>query len=192
MENDHLKNTIAAFDKENANDPHSESWEGEAYPKELLYGQRMSDILSEFAPNASEALQLAARSQHIRRWEIPREAYPEGRKGYLLWRSNLNEMHAKIAGEIMAAKGYDDDTILAVQNLLKKKDLRKDADAQSLEDVACIVFLKYYFSEFAPKHDDEKIKSILMKTIKKMSDKGIDFAKNLDNASEFLSYLEKE
>ena len=49
---------IARFDVANAEDPDGE---------ELLYAQRMSEWLGKFAPDASETVKLAARSQHIRR-----------------------------------------------------------------------------------------------------------------------------
>lgn len=190
MNLERFNNTIAAFDKENAKDPHKEIVDGKEYPKELLYGQRMSQCLNELTPNAPEALQLAARCQHIRRWEIPRESYPMDRKGYLQWRSKLKDVHAQIASEIMATNGYDEGTIKEVEDLLKKRRLKTDPEVQLLEDVACLVFLKYYFSEFAPKHDDEKIKSILLKTMNKMSKKGIANATKLENAGEFLKYVQ--
>ncbi|MCP5094775.1 MAG: DUF4202 domain-containing protein [Chloroflexi bacterium] len=49
----------------------------------------------------SEALQIAARTLHIRRWEIPRESYPRNRTGYLKWRTNLKYFHANKTAEIM-------------------------------------------------------------------------------------------
>ncbi len=55
----------AAFDALNAQDPSHEVFDGQARPKELLYAERMSAMLKRYAPDASEALQLAARCQHI-------------------------------------------------------------------------------------------------------------------------------
>lgn len=189
MNSEQLDKTLASFDVENAKDPHAENWNGKPYPKELLYGQRMSECLLEYAPKASETLRLAARCQHIKRWEIPRESYPSDRKGYLMWRSDLKNMHAEIAGKVMADNGYGENEIQQVQKLLKKKGLKSDPEVQTLEDVICIVFLKYYFEDFAPKHDDKKIKSILLKTLNKMSESGIEYAKSLPNAAAFLKYL---
>src|ERR1041385_4468552 len=108
---------IAAFDAANARDP-----EGEA----LLYAQRMSEWLQRFAPDASEALKLAARSQHIRRWEIPRDRYPMNRAGYHRWRNELAAFHAKVAGEILQDVGYDQPTVGRVQSLLRKERLKQD------------------------------------------------------------------
>lgn len=181
--------TTAAFDRENAQDPNTEEEAGKKHPKELLYAKRMTACLLAFDPSASEIVQLAARAQHLKRWEIPRHTFPEGRKGYLLWRSKLKEMHAHIAGNIMQEHGYDVQSVAQVSKLLMKKGLKTDPEVQVLEDVACIVFLAYYFGDFALQHDAEKLRNILLKTLNKMSDKGIAYAKKLDNAGEFLKYL---
>ena len=82
-----LKKAIEAFDQANAADPNQEMWQGKSYPKELLYGQRMTACLNNFEPNASEVLQLAARCQHICRWEIPRNTYSMDKTGYHAWRN---------------------------------------------------------------------------------------------------------
>ncbi len=167
-----LLEAFKLFDDANAQDPNKESFEGKLYPKELLYAQRMTDILNEFEPDASEALQLTARCQHICRWEIPRESYEMNRVGYLKWRQELKKFHAEKASNILKKVGYDEDIIDRVSFLLLKKQLKKDEETQTLEDVICLVFLKYYYEPFLIKHDDDKIISILQKTWKKMSEKG--------------------
>src|SRR5690606_8342291 len=106
--------TVAAFDEANNQDPNIEVVGGKKIPKELLYAQRMTEALDSYFPDASETLKLAARCQHIRRWEIKRESFPSDRKGYLLWRSKLKEMHSEIASEIMLKNGYDENTIKQV------------------------------------------------------------------------------
>lgn len=185
-----FQDTIEAFDKENAADPNKELVGDKAFPKELLYAQRMTECLASYAPDASESLQLAARCQHIRRWEIPRASFPTGKKGYLLWRTKLKERHAAIAGDIMLSFGYDEETIRQVKKMLLKRELKADAEVQILQDVACLVFLMHYFNEFKERHTREKIKDILEKTMRKMSGKGIDYAKELDNVTDFLTFLE--
>lgn len=167
-----LLEAFKLFDEANAQDPNKEIFEGAAYPKELLYAERMTDTLNEFEPDASEALQLTARCQHICRWEIPRESYEMNRVGYLKWRQELKKFHAEKASSILQKVGYDDETIDRVSFLLLKKQLKKDEETQTLEDVICLVFLKYYYEPFQIKHDDDKIISILQKTWKKMSPKG--------------------
>lgn len=167
-----FQQALARFDAANAEDPNRESWQGADYPKELLYSRRMTGWLERFAPNASEELRLAVAAQHIRRWESPRSDYPEGKAGYKRWRSELARFHAQAAGEILAEVGYDDDTIRRVQGLIRKEQLKRDAEAQCLEDVACLVFLESYFADFSQKHDEAKLIDILQKTWKKMSPEG--------------------
>lgn len=167
-----FQQALARFDAANAEDPNRESWQGADYPKELLYSRRMTGWLERFAPDASEELRLAVAAQHIRRWESPRSDYPEGKAGYKRWRSELARFHAATAGEILAEVGYDGDTIRRVQGLIRKEQLKRDADAQCLEDVACLVFLESYFADFSQKHDEAKLIDILQKTWKKMSPAG--------------------
>lgn len=169
---DLFSTAIARIDAANAEDPNREVWQGAEYPKELLYSQRMSGWLERFAPDASAALRLAVRAQHIRRWTIPRGDYPEGAAGYKRWRSTLARFHAQSAGEILAEVGYDDATIRRVQGLIRKEQLKRDPQAQCLEDVACLVFLENYFADFAQKHDEARLIDILRKTWKKMSPAG--------------------
>lgn len=163
---------IAAIDAANAEDPNREAFEGREWPKELLYGRRMSGWLDRLAPDASEVLKLAARAQHIQRWHIPRKDYDEGKKGYHLWRTTLYRHHAERAGEILAQAGYDAETIARVGTLLQKKHLRSDPEAQTLEDAACLVFLENHFAEFSTRYEADKIVDIVRKTWAKMSPNG--------------------
>ncbi len=167
-----LEAAFAAFDEANAADPNTVEADGREWPKELVYARQMTRWLARFAPDASEALQLAARCQHIRRWEIPRDAYPRDRVGYLKWRTELKHMHARIAGEILQRAGYDDAIIARVQSLLKKERLKSDPEAQTLEDVVCLVFLENWFAEFSQQHAPDKVVDIVAKTWKKMSPAG--------------------
>ncbi|MBI1374132.1 MAG: DUF4202 family protein [Phycisphaera sp.] len=170
---------IERIDAANAEDPHAVVINGESRPACLVYGRRMSATLVCYAPNASEALRLAARAQHIRRWQIPRDTYPRDRKGYHLWRTELYAFHADQAEAILRDVGYDDDTIARVRDLLMKKRIKADADMQTLEDVICLVFLEHYFDDFAADHDDDKVVTILRRTWNKMSDTGHDAAMKL-------------
>lgn len=164
---------IAAIDAANARDPNRVPHDGVDYPEELLYAERMTEWLDRFAPDAPEPVRLAARAQHLRRWEIPRAGFPMDRIGYLRWRTTLYQFHADRAGEILRAAGYDDATIGRVASLLKKEKLKLDPDAQLLEDVICLVFLQYEFADFLARHPDEaKVVNILQKTWKKMSPQG--------------------
>lgn len=182
---------IRGFDDANAEDPVLERVEGEDLPKELVYGRRMSRWLERLAPDAPESVKLAARAQHIRRWEVPRDTYPEGRAGYLKWRTDLHKRHADIAATILQDAGYDDETIGRVRTLLRKRGLKTDPDVQLMEDVICLVFLEHYFHDFAQKHDEEKLISIVQKTWKKMTEKAHEAALQLDYAQEDLAVIQK-
>lgn len=186
-----FETAIARFDAANAEDPNSEEVNGVTYPKELLYAQRMTAWLDRLAPDASEALRLAARAQHIRRWAIPRRDYPMTRTGYLRWRTTLYRFHADTAGDILREVGYDDATVAAVQSLLRKERLKRNPDMQCLEDVVCLVFLESYFANFAPQYDEQKVLDILRKTWKKMSSRGRATARDLTLSPAARTLLEK-
>jgi hypothetical protein len=163
--------TLAEIDAANAED--LRKVDGEAF--ETLYAERMSARLAAIYPEASDLLKIAARAQHLRRWEIPRADYPEGRKGYNDWRRACRAHHARLAGDIMRAHGYDEAAIAHVGALIRKEQLKKDKESQALENVAAVVFLEHYFEDFLAKYDgydDEKIVDILGKTLCKMSPKG--------------------
>ncbi|MDN5204334.1 DUF4202 domain-containing protein [Fulvivirgaceae bacterium BMA10] len=180
VDNTRLQKAIEKFDAENSKDPHKETYKGKEYPKELLYAIRMTEWLLKLDPEASEALQLAARSQHICRWTSPRESFPMDKKGYLLWRTELKKFHAEKAAGILKECDYDDETIRRVEDLILKKKIKSDPESQLLEDVVCLVFLENYFEDFSEKHEPEKVIDIIRKTWKKMSEKGHQAALNLD------------
>lgn len=170
---------IQLFDEYNSRDPKLTNIHGKEIPNNLLYAQRMSVKLMDYYPKATEVLQLAARSQHIGRWEIPRTDYPMNRKGYLQWRSQLKILHAKIAASILEKAGYELETISSVKDLLMKKQIKQNHETQILEDVICLVFLEYYFDDFSEEHHEEKLVNILRKTIVKMSSNGVNAALKL-------------
>jgi hypothetical protein len=182
---------IDRIDAANAEDPNRDVWDGEQVPAALLYGQRMTKWLDKLYPDASEPLQLAARAQHIRRWEVPRDSYPRDRIGYLKWRTYLYGHHADITEQILREVGYDDKTIAKVRSLLKKERIKTDPDGQALEDVICLCFLENYFAEFAPKHEEEKVVNILRKTWTKMSPTGHAAALKLQMPPEARRLVEK-
>jgi hypothetical protein len=169
----HLAEAFRLFDAANSEDPNLELNEaGELVPKEVLYAQRMSACLARVAPDAPEAVQLAARCQHIRRWSIPRADFPMTRPGYHQWRNTLKKYHAELAGQLMAQAGYESEMITRVQELVQKLRLKDDSEVQLLEDVICLVFLEYYFLPFAAQHPEEKVLEIVQKTWPKMTERG--------------------
>lgn len=177
---DRLQAALARFDASNAQDPRPTIGpDGAPVPSELLYARRMTAWLHRLYPQASEPLQLAARAQHIQRWNIPRDTFPMDRAGYHRWRTTLYRFHADTAAAILNEVGYDEPTIERVRSLLQKQRLKTDPETQALEDVACLVFLESYFAEFAATQDEQKLLTILRRTWAKMSPIGHAAALNL-------------
>ena len=174
-----FQRAMALIDGANGEDPNRVEANGREWPKELLYSERMSDMLTRFAPAADEAQQLAIRAQHIERWKSPRNAYPMDRMGYLKWRKDLYKIQANTAAELCRQAGCDDDIIDRVKTMVSKKNIKTNADTQLLEDVTDLVFIEHYMLEFAGKHpeySEEKWIDIIRKTWNKMSEEAHSFA----------------
>ena len=170
-----FERAIALFDAANAADPNLD----QGQPKELLYAQRMTEMIGRYAPDASEVAQLAVRAQHIKRWTVPRSNYPMTKEGYLAWRTGLYKFHAETAGELMRQAGYDDAMIDKVKAAVGKRGLKVNPDTQMMEDVTDLVFIEYYMLGFAGQHaeySEEKWLDIVRKTWRKMSQRAHDFA----------------
>lgn len=170
-----LEGLLAAIDAANADDPRIVEADGATQPFEIVYAKRMTTRLEALYPDASDLLKIAARAQHLRRWDIPRENFPLGRHGYNDWRKECRAHHARLVSELMREQGYDEDAIKHVATLIRKEQLKKERESQALENVAAIVFLEHYFDDFHEKYadyDDDKIIDILGKTLCKMSPKG--------------------
>lgn len=174
-----VEQVLALIDTANSDDPNKEIVDGKEWPKELLYSQRMSDMLARFAPAADEVAQIAMRAQHITRWKSPREDYTMDRKGYHQWRTGLYQFQADAVGALMEQVGYAAELIERVKMAVGKKALRSNPDTQMLEDIAGLVFIEYYMQPFVDKHpeyDEPKWIDIILKTWKKMSDQAQQFA----------------
>ncbi|WP_096084415.1 DUF4202 domain-containing protein [Agaribacterium haliotis] len=185
---------IALIDAANSLDPNIEQDDnGNDIAKELLYSQRMSAMLEQFAPDAGELVKIAVRAQHLERWRSARSDYPEGRAGYMKWRTELAALHAARCAELMAESGYDSDAQERVKVILRKVGIKRDADVQCLEDVSCLVFLQHYIDAFAAKYqyDEAKYIDIIQKTWAKMSEKGHAAALQLKYNEAIRSLIEK-
>ncbi len=172
MDEARFQEAIQRFDQVNAKDPHFVEIDGVKQPRELYYAIKLSQWVEHLAPQASEPLRLAARCQHIARWSIPRTFYSMDRAGYLKWRSELKQFHARKAGEILHEIGYSEFVIRRVQDLNLKKHFPRDPDSQILEDALCLLFLECQFADLLQKTEETKMVEILQKTWKKMSSKG--------------------
>ncbi len=191
MDEARLQNAIQAFDRANAEDPIQIQDHGALRPRELVEAERLAAWVAKLEPNASEALRLAARCQHIRRWEIPRASFPEGRVGYLQWRTQLGRFHADTAARILEAVGYESETVAAVRRINLKQNLHSNPDSQTIEDALCLEFLEFEFAVFAAKHPDEKVLEIVRKTWKKMSPRGHEFALKLPLGERELALVKR-
>jgi len=181
------------FDAYNKQDPRSFEWEGITYPQEYFFAIKLYDWVLKLDPDAGEELLLASRSQHIGRWEIPRESYPEGREPYLKWRKDLAQHHAAITGNLMKQAGYDDPQIERVSQIILKKRIKVDADVQTIENALCLVFLQYQYEDFRKKYENEpgKMINILRKSLLKMDTHGHSFALNLNFTPQGLDLIKQ-
>lgn len=181
---------IEAIDAANAADPTVIEIEGTSVPYELFYARQLTRWVETLRPDASTALRLAARCQHICRWVMPRKSYPMTRPGYLKWRADLKQFHAQRSAEILTAAGYSPDLIARVRSLNLKENLGKDDELQTLEDALCLVTLEYQLADLIRKTEPEKLTTILQKTWKKMSPAGHELALTIAYTEEQKRVLE--
>jgi hypothetical protein len=177
------------FDAYNQKDSHVFIWDNRSYPQEYFLALKLHEWVTKLAPNASEELLLASRSQHIGRWEIPRDSYPDGREAYLKWRRDLALFHAEKAASIMKEASYDDQQIARVRQIILKQKIKVDAEVQTMENALCLVFLEFQYEDFYQKHPPEMVVNILKKSLLKMDKHGHQFALALNYSEKGLSYI---
>jgi hypothetical protein len=180
MDGDRLALVLAAIDEANSDDPNQITVRGVTQPKELAHAVLVTEWVHELALDPSDALLLAARAHHLRRWAIPRSSYPDGRSGYLRWRATLHDEHARGVAEILEGVGFDDETIERVQRLVRKDDLGSDPEAQVLEDALCLVFIETQFHDLAARLDPAKLPRVVSKTLAKMSSRAVERAQTVE------------
>ena len=196
-----LAQVLSAIDDVNRQDVNITISGGEPHPKELIYGQRMTACLTQHWPQASELLQIAVRAQHIKRWHLKRSEFAQGKAGYYQWRIALGKFHAELTADIMLKQGYNKEqaeqtaSIICKENLKEKASTQLSQDSQTLEDVACLVFLEHYFDEFASKYleqnNEAKIIRIVQLTWKKMSDDAHNIALKLTLPAHLAAIINK-
>jgi hypothetical protein len=186
-----LERALAAIDAANADDPFTLVVDGVERPKEQAHAELMTTWVRRLDPGASEAQILAARAHHLRRWTLPRTDYPEGRSGYLRWRTTLKRQHAAEVGEILGEAGYDDAVIERVQQIIRKEALGRDPAVQVHEDALCLVFLQTQLEGVADQLGDDKTVEVLQKTARKMSPEGLAAAGQLALSPAATGLLER-
>lgn len=191
-----LQQTLDKIDEYNSADPHTVLEDGAQQPWEVVHARAMTRWIERLDPNPSEALRIAARSQHIGRWKIPRDDYPRDKKGYHRWRTALKQFHADVTAEIMASTGYDEATIDRVRKMNRKDGLQSpdpDPDVQCIEDAISLTFMEYRLENFATRegYAEDKVIDILRKTMKKMSPAGLAQAQTLRFSPEVSTLVQK-
>lgn len=183
-----LEKVLTAIDNINKTDNNITLVDGIEHPKELIYGQRMSQCLAIHWPGASELLQIAVRAQHIKRWHLKRSEFEQGKAGYYQWRIALGKFHGELAASLMLECGYtaeqaEQTAIIIRKDLIRQGKAKVNDDSQTLEDVACLVFLEHYFDDFSAQYlaadNEEKVIRIVKLTWKKMSEQGHNIALTL-------------
>lgn len=139
---------------------------------ELIYADHMETWVTRLVPQASSALRLAARSQHLERWSVPRCTFALDKAGYHAWRRSLYTKQAERARALLLEAGVTAAEAADVATWVSKSGLKTNPGTQALEDAACLVFLENEISAFAAQHADysrEKFIDILRKTWRKMT-----------------------
>jgi ketosteroid isomerase-like protein len=171
-DSDRFARALAAIDAGNADDPNVVTVGSRTGPKEIVHAELVTEWVEKLHPEPSEALLLAARGHHFRRWTVPRASAPAGRAGYLRWRRSLQEQHAGELGTLLAAAGYDEATVGRVQAIVLKQGVATDPEVQALEDALCLVFLEAQLTDVAARLDSETLARVIARTAAKMSDAG--------------------
>jgi hypothetical protein len=184
-----FRHAIALIDAANSADPNPLSIDGRPRPKELVHSEMMTRWVMSLRPDADEALLLAARGHHIRRWESQRSSYPDGRKGYLRWRTDLHEFHSREVGAILEDVGYDAAIVSRVQDIVRKRGLGRDKDVQTLEDALCLVFLETQFADLNQRLSRDVMVNVVRKTWRKMSPDAQALALKLEIDPEDLAFI---
>jgi hypothetical protein len=190
LQRERFERAIAAMDAANGDDPVEIEVRGEKRSKERAHAELASEWVRELAGDPGEALLLAARAHHLRRWSIPRANHPDGRRGYLAWRRELMDFHAQLAGEILGECGYDEETVARVRHIILRRDRsRGDEGSQILEDALCLVFFETQLTELAGRLAPDKIRDVGLKTLRKMSSRGHELTLGLPLDPDHLALL---
>ena len=168
-----LDDVLAEIDRANAADP---TLDANGRPLALVQGRLASAWLDLLVDRPSPALAIAVRAHHLRRWELARSDHPPGRAGYLRWRRANKAHQASAASAILTRLGHDEATVQRVAELLTRRRLGTDPEAQIVEDAACLVFLQTAFDAMVARLDHDHLVAIVAKTLRKMSPLAIELA----------------
>lgn len=184
-----LPAALKAIDERNARDPRREVLDGQEMAAGVAESERLTRWVLKLKPDASDALRIAARGQHVERWTVPRDRYHEGRAGYLRWRENLKQFHARTVAAILESLEFPAALVSRVRSLILKENIKTDLEAQTLEDALCLVFLETQFAALKAKSGDDKMRDIVRKTWAKMGESGRAAALALPLPPEHMKFL---
>ena len=171
---------VAAIDAANAADHNMVSFGGVAQPLALVHGRLAADWVARLVDDPDEPLLLAARAHHLRRWEVPRSTYPDGKVGYLRWRRDQKRRHAADIETILVTAGYGPEVVSRIQQLIRRDSLGTDADAQVVEDAACLVFIQTQLAAMEARLQHDHLLDVIRKTARKMSPAGLAAVAQID------------
>jgi hypothetical protein len=162
----------AAIDAANSDDPTIVVVRGRQAPLALIHGQLAAEWIGRLVDEPDEALLLAGRAHHLRRWQLRRDSYPDGRAGYLRWRRDQKARHATEIAVILSPHGYPPDEIERVQRLIRREPID---GVQTVEDAACLVFVETQLAGLTERMDHALLVEVIRKTARKMSPEGLRF-----------------
>jgi hypothetical protein len=163
---------IEAIDTANAGDPTVVTVRGADHPLAQIHGVLAHEWVLHLHPDADDTWLLAARAHHLRRWELPRSDYDAGKAGYLRWKRDQRQRHARDVAVLLAPLGFDDAAIERVQALVRRDQLASDPGSQAIEDAACLAFVETQLADVATKLDRAHLIDVLRKTARKMTPAG--------------------
>ena len=166
---DRFAQACAAIDDANAADPTQVQVRGAVQPLAQVHGRLAVEWVTQLYPDLDELASLAARAHHLRRWELPRSGYPEGKAGYHRWKRDQRARHAADVGELLSSFGYDPDEVAKVQAYVRREDLAGTVGSQAVEDAACLVFIETQLADVRLKLDRDHLIDVIRKTARKMS-----------------------
>ncbi len=177
---------VAAIDAANADDPTIIEVRGERVALALIHGRLATEWIEQLVDEPDEPLLLAVRAHHLRRWELRRDSYPDGRAGYLRWRRDQKIRHATDVAGILASRGYEPAEIERVQRLIRRESID---GMQVVEDAACLVFIETQLASMAERMERVHLVDVIRKTAKKMSADGLELVARIPLGEEEVSLL---
>ena len=147
---------LAAFDAIDMGDPKRVKTDRGDEPFAAVYHRTLAAWVERLAVEPGLALRTAARCQHLGRYRLPRERFPEGLAGYKKSRTFAALEQEATATAILTEAGLEEPDVARVGNLLMKRGLNSVTEVALFEAAICLTFLELELDAFAAKHDEPK------------------------------------